>query len=259
MCGIAGIFNLDGRDVDPAVLTRMTGVLAHRGPDAGEIWHDGAIGFGHRRLVIRDLSAAGRQPMSDRTGRVTVTYNGEIYNEAELRRELEQDFGVMFRSHCDTEVLPAGYLAWGEKLFSRIEGIFAIGLWDAAARRLVLARDSIGTKPLFFSSVGGVVRFASEIKGILADPQHPRGMDPEGLHRFFAMGYVGPTSTTMRHIRQVEPGSITIHENGNETSQRFWQPRRSPGFRKLDDAVDAFLPLFDQVVSDQLISDVPVG
>jgi asparagine synthase (glutamine-hydrolysing) len=259
MCGIAGIFNLDGRDVDPAVLTRMTGVLAHRGPDAGEIWHDGAIGFGHRRLAIRDLSAAGRQPMSDRSGRITVTYNGEIYNEAELRRELDRDFGVTFRSHCDTEVLPAGYLAWGEKLFSRIEGIFAIGLWDAATRRLILARDSIGTKPLFFSSVGGVVRFASEIKGLLADPQHPREMDGEGLHRFFAMGYVGPTATTMRHIRQVEPGSITIYEDGSETSRRFWRPRRTQGFRTLDDAVDAFLPLFDQVVSDQLISDVPVG
>lgn len=88
MCGIAGIFNLDGRDVDSAVLTRMTSVLAHRGPDAGEIWLDGAIGFGHRRLAIRDLTAAGRQPMSDPSGRVTVTYNGEIYNEAELRREL---------------------------------------------------------------------------------------------------------------------------------------------------------------------------
>jgi asparagine synthase (glutamine-hydrolysing) len=210
MCGIAGILNLDGRDVDPAVLTRMTSVLAHRGPDAGEIWHDGAIGFGHRRLAIRDLTAAGRQPMSDPSGRITVTYNGEIYNEAELRSELERDFGVTFRSHCDTEILPAGYLAWGEKLFSRIEGIFAIGLWDAAARRLILARDSIGTKPLFFSSIGGVVRFASEIKGLLADPQHPREMDSEGLHRFFAMGYVGPTSTTMRHVRQVEPGSKSI-------------------------------------------------
>jgi asparagine synthase (glutamine-hydrolysing) len=241
------------------VLTQMTGVLAHRGPDAGEIWFDGAIGFGHRRLAIRDLTAAGRQPMSDPSGRITVTYNGEIYNEAELRSELERDFGVRFRSHCDTEILPAGYLAWGEKLFSRIEGIFAIGLWDAPARRLILARDSIGTKPLFFSSVGGVVRFASEIKGLLADPQHPRDMDCEGLHRFFAMGYVGPTATTMRYIRQVEPGSITIYENGSETSRRFWQPRRTQDFRNLDDAVDAFLPLFDQVVSDQLISDVPVG
>jgi asparagine synthase (glutamine-hydrolysing) len=259
MCGIAGIFNFDGRNVDPAVLTRMTTVLAHRGPDAGEIWHDGAIGLGHRRLAIRDLTAAGRQPMSDPSGRVTVTYNGEIYNEAELRSELERDFGVTFRSHCDTEILPIGYLAWGEKLFSRIEGIFAVGLWDAAARRLILARDSIGTKPLFFSSIGGVVRFASEIKGLLADPQHPREMDPEGLHKFLAMGYVGPTLTTMRHIRQVEPGSITIHENANETSRRFWQPRRSQGFQNLGDAVDAFLPLFDQVVGDQLISDVPVG
>ncbi|MEH2529406.1 asparagine synthase (glutamine-hydrolyzing) [Bradyrhizobium sp. AZCC 1588] len=259
MCGIAGILNFDGRSVDPAVLARMTAVLSHRGPDAGETWHNGAIGFGHRRLAIRDLSSAGRQPMSDPSGRITVTYNGEIYNEAELRSELERDFGVTFRSHCDTEILPAGYLAWGEGLFSRLEGIFAIGLWDAGAKRLILARDSIGTKPLFFSKVGGVVRFASEIKGLLADPEHPREMEPEGLHRFFAMGYVGPTTTTMRHVRQVEPGSIVVYENGSEALRRFWRPRRTRDFKNLDDAVDAFLPLFDQVVSDQLISDVPVG
>jgi len=259
MCGIAGILNLDGRGVDTAVLERMNAALVHRGPDAGVVWCDGAVGFAHRRLAIRDLSDAGRQPMSDPSGRITVTYNGEIYNEAELRAELERNFGTVFRSHCDTELLPAGYLAWGDDLFARLEGIFAIGLWDGVNKRLVLARDSIGTKPLFVSLVGGTVRFASEVKGILADPSHPRGFDAEGLHRFFAMGYVGPDATTMRHIRQVEPGSLTIYENNTETSRRFWQPRRSYGFRRLDEAVDAFLPLFDQVVSDQLISDVPVG
>ena len=259
MCGIAGILNLNGRSVDTAVLERMNAALVHRGPDAGETWRDGAIGFAHRRLAIRDLTDAGRQPMSDPSGRITVTYNGEIYNEAALRAELRRDFGTVFRSHCDTEVLPAGYLAWGEGLFSRIEGIFAIGLWDKAEKRLILARDSIGTKPLFFSLVAGTVRFASEIKGILADPAHPRAFDAEGLHRFLAMGYVGPNATTMRHIRKVEPGSLTVYENAQEALRRFWQPRRVYGFRKLDEAVDAFLPLFDQVVSDQLISDVPVG
>src|SRR6201996_3565791 len=259
MCGIAGIHNLDGRGVDTAVLERMNAALAHRGPDASETWTDGAVGFAHRRLAIRDLTEAGRQPMSDPTGRITVTYNGEIYNELELRTELGRDFGTVFRSHCDTELLPAGYLAWGDALFSRLEGIFAIGLWDSVNKRLILARDSIGTKPLFFSQVGSTVRFASEIKGILADPSHPREFDAEGLHRFLAMGYVGPDATTLRHIRQVEPGSLTIYEHGVETSRRFWQPRRAPAFRRLDEAVEAFLPLFEQVVSDQLISDVPVG
>jgi asparagine synthase (glutamine-hydrolysing) len=259
MCGIAGILNLDGRGVERAVLQRMNAVLAHRGPDAGETWTEGAVGFAHRRLAIRDLTEAGRQPMSDPGARVTVTYNGEIYNEAELRAELERDFGTVFRSHCDTELLPAGYLAWGDDLFSRLEGIFAVGLWDSVNKRLVLAPDSIGTKPLFFSQIGSTVRFASEIKGILADPSFPREFDAQGLHRFLAMGYAGPTATTMRHIRQVEPGSLTIYENGVESSRKFWQPRRSYGFRRLDEAVEAFLPLFEQVVSDQLISDVPVG
>ncbi|QPF86897.1 asparagine synthase (glutamine-hydrolyzing) [Bradyrhizobium genosp. L] len=259
MCGIAGILHLDGRNVDRALLERMNATLVHRGPDAGETWCDGAIGFAHRRLAIRDLTDAGRQPMSDPSGRITVTYNGEIYNEAELRRELERDFGVVFRSHCDTEVLPAGYLAWGDELFSRIEGIFAIGLWDNAERRLVLARDSIGTKPLFFSRVESTVRFASEIKGILADPAHPREFDADGLHRFLAMGYVGPTATTMRHIRQVEPGALTIFQHGSESARRFWRPRRTARFRRLDEAVETFLPLFERVVGDQLVSDVPVG
>src|ERR1700749_4458042 len=106
MCGIAGIHHLDGRSVDAALLERMNAALAHRGPDAGKTGHDGAVGFAHRRLAIRDLTEAGRQPMGDPTGRITVTYNGEIYNEAELRAELARDFGTVFRSHCDTEVLP---------------------------------------------------------------------------------------------------------------------------------------------------------
>jgi asparagine synthase (glutamine-hydrolysing) len=259
MCGIVGLLHLDGRSVDPAVLTRMTDVLAHRGPDGQDIWLGEAVGFGHRRLAIRDLTSAGRQPMSDPSGRITVTYNGEIYNEAELRRELERDFGVVFRSHCDTEILPAGYLAWGESLFSRIEGIFAIGLWDARTRKLILARDPIGTKPLFFSSVGQTVRFGSEIKSLLADPAHPREIDSEGLHRFLGMGYVGPAATTMRHVRQVEPGSMVIFQDGEETARRYWRPSRKPQFSTLEEAVEVFLPLFDQVVAEQLVSDVPVG
>ncbi|HYI29486.1 MAG TPA: asparagine synthetase B, partial [Bradyrhizobium sp.] len=183
------------------MLVRMTDSLAHRGPDGDGFWIDGAVGLGHRRLSIRDLSSLGQQPMSDPTGRVTVTYNGEIYNEAELRAELEKDFGFVFRSRCDTELLPAGYIAWGDKLFERLEGMFALALWDAAARRLVLARDAIGIKPLFYSQIDGVVRFASEVKGLLADPAHPRELDPEGVHRFLAMGYPGRSQTTLRHIR----------------------------------------------------------
>jgi asparagine synthase (glutamine-hydrolysing) len=259
MCGITGLLHLDGRNVDAAVLTRMTDALAHRGPDGEGTWLQGGVGFGHRRLAIRDLTSAGRQPMSDPSGRITVTYNGEIYNEAELRRELERDFGVVFRSHCDTEILPAGFLAWGESLFSRIEGIFAIGLWDAKEQKLILGRDAIGTKPLFFSSVRGTVRFGSEIKSLLADPEHPREMDCEGVHRFLGLGYAGPANTTLRHVRQVEPGSIVTFQNASETARRFWRPSRKREFNSLEQAVEAFIPLFNQVVSDQLVSDVPVG
>jgi len=259
MCGIAGLLHLDGRGVDPTVLQRMTGALAHRGPDGQDTWIDGPIGLGHRRLAIRDLTLAGRQPMSDPTGRITVTYNGEIYNEAELRSTLERDFGAVFRSHCDTEILPAGYLAWGDGLFDRLEGIFAIGLWDALERRLILARDPIGTKPLFYSSVAATLRFGSEIKSLLADPDHPREIDGEGLHRFLGMGYAGPAATTLRHVRQVAPGSIVSIQDGQETVRHYWRPHRKALFADAREAADAFVSLFDQVVSDQLISDVPVG
>src|ERR1700683_1769136 len=195
MCGIAGILNLDGQEVDAATLKRMTDTMTHRGPDGGEIWVGNGIGLGHRRLAIRDLSEAGRQPMSDPTGRITVTYNGEIYNERELRGEREKKCGVVFRSHCDTEILPAGYLAWGEELFSRIEGIFAIGLWDAAERRLILARDRIGSKPLFYSSIARVVRFASEIKGLPPTPTIPArwmAKDCTGFSRWAIAGLRRP-------------------------------------------------------------------
>jgi len=181
MCGIAGLFARDGSPVDPRVARAMTEALAHRGPDDAGLWHDGRIAFGHRRLAIRDLSPAGHQPMSDPSGRVTITYNGEIFNDAELRRELARDFGCTFRSTCDAETIPLAYLAWGEAAFDRLEGQFAIALWDRAEETLFLVRDGVGIKPLFYSDDGRLVRFASELKGLLADPAQRRTLSPAML------------------------------------------------------------------------------
>jgi asparagine synthase (glutamine-hydrolysing) len=237
----------------------MTDALEHRGPDDVGIWCEGQIGLGHRRLAIRDLSPAGHQPQCDLSGRIVVSYNGEIYNDRALRADLERGFGFTFRSNCDTEIIPVGYLAWGEEVFDRLEGMFAIALWDRAEQKLVLARDGIGIKPLFYSTDENVVRFGSEIKALLADPDQSRRLSAEGVHRFLARGYCGPTSTTLEGIRQVPPGTVMPFTSREETSRRFWQPKRQPDIRSVDEAVDGFLALWPQVVRDQLVSDVPVG
>jgi asparagine synthase (glutamine-hydrolysing) len=260
MCGIAGLFARDGSPVDPRVARAMTEALAHRGPDDAGLWHDGRIAFGHRRLAIRDLSPAGHQPMSDPSGRVTITYNGEIFNDAELRRELARDFGCTFRSTCDAETIPLAYLAWGEAAFDRLEGQFAIALWDRAEETLFLVRDGVGIKPLFYSDDGRLVRFASELKGLLADPAQRRTLSPAMLHRYFSMGYVGPGDTTLEGVRQVEPGTIVAVGRRGRSTHRFWQPQRTAlDIRDEADALDAFMPIWEKVVDDQMISDVPVG
>ncbi|MBR0900698.1 asparagine synthase (glutamine-hydrolyzing) [Bradyrhizobium tropiciagri] len=259
MCGICGIFHRSGRPVVEPILRRMIDVLEHRGPDDFGVWYEGQVGLGHRRLAIRDLSPAGHQPQCDPSGQIVVSYNGEIYNDREVRAALARDFGLTFRSTCDTEIIPVGYLAWGEEFFHRLEGMFAIALWDRAEKKLVLARDGVGIKPIFYSADQDVVRFASEIKALLADPHQSQRLSSEGVHRFLARGYCGPTSTTLEGIRQVPPGTVMTFTSHRETSRRFWQPKRQPDIRSVDEAVDGFLALWPQVVRDQLVSDVPVG
>src|SRR5690348_11539181 len=168
MCGITGIVNLDGRPVERKAVERMTRTLSHRGPDAEGSWVEGAVGFGHRRLTIRDLSDRGGQPMTWGEQGPTVTFNGEIYNDRELRRAIEQDRGWQFSTTCDTEVIAPAYLRWGKAAFDRFQGMFAIALWDPAREELVLARDPIGIKPLYYCTIGRSIRFASEIKALTA-------------------------------------------------------------------------------------------
>lgn len=260
MCGIAGRYNRDGAPIEQSTILAMTRAVAHRGPDDEGIWVRDNIGFGHRRLAIRDLSLAGHQPLMDSEGRVVITYNGEIYNDAELRRELARDFGVEFRSSCDSETIPYAYLAWGEAAFARLEGMFALALWDCRKKRLFLVRDAAGIKPLFFSDDGRTVRFGSEIKALLADADQPRRLSAERLHAYFGQGYAGPTSTTLAGIDQVPPGTIIAFEAGKARQEtRYWRPQRTAELRRLGDAVDEFLPLWRRTVGEMLVSDVPVG
>ena len=179
--------------------------------------------------------------MTDNTGDIVVTFNGEIYNEASLRRQLEREFGVCFRTRCDTEIIPYGYRAWGSALFARLEGMFAIALWDRRSRNLVLARDGAGIKPLYYSAQSGTVRFASEVKALLADPAQPRRVDPDTLATFLTLGYTGPTSSLLDGVRQVSPGTIITFDGPSAREFRYWQPQRTGGIRRLDDAIDEFL------------------
>jgi asparagine synthase (glutamine-hydrolysing) len=259
MCGIAGIFNRDGTPVDRVALAVMTSALRHRGPDGEGLWTEGNVGLGHRRLAIRGLGPAGHQPMADASGRVVVSYNGEIYNDGILRRELERLGPGQLTGACDTEVLPAGWIAWGENLPRRLEGMFAFALWDRKARRLGLARDPVGIKPLYYSMVGASLRFASEIKALLTLADQPRELDAQALHAHLAQGFPGTERTLLSGVRSVPPGSMLIADDAGIRIVRWWRPVREPRIRRIDEAVEGFLTLWRQVVGDMQVSDVPVG
>ena len=259
MCGIVGWYNRDGRPVDACALTRMTDTLVHRGPDDSGVWCEGAIGLGHRRLSIRDLSVAGHQPMADPGGHVIVSYNGELYNERGLRSALEREFGVRFHSTCDTEILPHAYLAWGDAMFGRLEGMFAIAVWDQRAQRLLLARDGIGIKPLYYVELANKIIFGSEVKAILASDCVRPEIEPEGLHCFLAAGYAGPSRSLIRDVRQVPPGVVVAFSSHKCEQWQFWKPVRDPQIDNTETALEMLTSALREVVGSQLISDVPLG
>lgn len=262
MCGIAGIVHYRDprRPVDVDVLARMTRSLAHRGPDGEGLWHAPGVGFGHRRLAILDLSDAGRQPMLDEAGHVAITFNGEIYNFRELREELEAR-GRRFRSHSDTEVLIRGYLEWGEGLLTRISGIFAFAIHDARSRTVLLARDPIGIKPLFFADDGATVRFGSEIKAILSDPAVSREPDDAAIDSYLTLAYTPAPATGFRAVRQLMPGQAMVLSESGRRMFTHWRIQyderpRNIAFRP---AIEEFTALLERVTKAQMVSDVPVG
>ncbi len=245
--------------MDARLLALMNDTLVHRGPDAEGLWVRKSIGLAHRRLAIRDRSTLGNQPMSDIQGRIHSVFNGEIYNDGELRRELEKKHGFSFRSACDAEIIPAGYLTWGSGLFERLEGMFSIALWDAKTRQLVLARDGVGIKPLFVCQDAQTVRFASEIKALLVDRTVDRRIRPESLSTFLVQGYVSPSETLLGSVDQIPPGSVRIIGEKETEERSFWQATRQPEISDPRAALDEFMPLWEKVVSDMLVSDVPIG
>ncbi len=260
MCGICGQYNFaSNQPASHETVTAMARSIVHRGPDDEGFHFSGPVGLGFRRLSIIDL-AGGHQPMSDLTERVWVAFNGEIYNFPELRRELE-GLGHVFRTRSDTEVIIHGYKQWGTEVLNRLNGMFGLAIWDEAAKRLVLARDSAGIKLVYYRIDGGTVLFGSELRAVLAGlPQRP-GLDMTALNLFLRYRYTPSPLTLYQGIRKLAPGTMAVFENGTHRIERWHQPRpqlRSPAPSDAQ-ATEELLEVYKRAMKRHLLSDVPVG
>lgn len=269
MCGIVGALHTGASaPVDGDRLARMRDTMVHRGPDGAGLWRsrDGRVGLAHRRLAIVDLSEAAAQPMATGDGSVVVTFNGEIYNHLELRRELES-LGHRFRTdHSDTEVILHAYRAWGLECVHRFRGMFAFGLWDDREQRLWLVRDRIGVKPLYWTRVGERVLFASEIKALLADPDVPRRVDPVALYHYLTFLTAPAPATLFDGIHKLPGGCwVTVDANGTLRQERWWdvwdevEAADSVAGRSDDELAEGLLDELREAVRLRKMSDVPVG
>jgi asparagine synthase (glutamine-hydrolysing) len=258
MCGITGIFDPHGAPIDAARVQAMTDAIAHRGPDgSGRLLRPG-IGLGHRRLGIIDLEG-GAQPMGNEDGRVQVVFNGEIYNFVELRAEL-QTAGHVFRTRSDTEVIVHAWEQWGAACVTRFNGMFAFALWDERERRLFVARDHLGVKPLYWTVIGGQLVFASEVKALLAHPGCPRGVDLAALNELFTYRHVPAPRTLFAGIRKLPPGHALTAIGETLAIERWWTA--VPMHRAMPDEdaiVDEYAARVFRATKLQMRSDVPVG
>src|SRR5574337_255945 len=260
MCGICGQFNFkDSAPVNPDVIKRMTQTLVHRGPDDEGFYFSGPIGFGFRRLSIIDLQG-GHQPMSDRERSVWVVFNGEIYNFPELRRELEA-YGHVFQTRSDTEVIIHGYKQWGNDVFNHLNGMFGVALWDDRLRKLMLARDAMGIKLVYYRIEPGRLLFGSEIRPILSGSDEKPGIDSVSMNLFLRYRYTPSPLTLFQGIKKLAPGTMLIFEKGSSRLERWYQFRPEPFERmpSYNHAREELLDIYKRAVKRHLLSDVPVG
>lgn len=260
MCGIAGqLFHDPSRPVDAAVLRRMTDVLRHRGPDDGGVWTEGAVGLGARRLAVQDLSPRGHMPMTNEDGTLRVVFNGEIYNFGELRDELLAK-GHVLRSGTDTETILHLYEEHGVELLGRLRGMFAFALWDAPRRRLFVARDRLGKKPLFYRNDARAFWFGSEAKAILQDPAVAAEVEPVALHHYLTYGYVPSPFAAFRGMAKLPPAHYLTVTDGRVEVRRYWTLHYAPkATAREDDLAEELLHLLEESVRLRMISDVPLG
>lgn len=262
MCGIVGVLERSQRPVSPVLLRRMTDAVAHRGPDGEGSYIDGNLGLGHRRLAILDLSPAGHQPMALPGGDLVITYNGEVYNFHELRAELEA-LGHTFHTRTDTEVVLHAYAEWGADAVRRLNGMFAFAVWDTRHRRLFLARDRYGVKPLYWAHADGAFLFGSEIKALLCHPSLKAGVSHPHLLEYFTFQNILSDGTLFRWVRHLPAGHhLTVEADRPPPAPvRYWdfvfaEPERPLGREEYREELDR---LFQQAVHRQLVSDAPVG
>jgi asparagine synthase (glutamine-hydrolysing) len=280
MCGICGYLSREG-PATAETIGAMAGTLAHRGPDGKGMHHDGPMALGHRRLSIIDLSEAASEPMTNEDGSLWLVFNGEIYNFREIRRDLEGRH--RFRSRSDGEVILHLYEEKGEEAVAALDGMFAFALWDAKRRRLLLARDRVGKKPLFYHDGPNLCAFASETKALLAHPDVPHERDPQALPLFLTYGYVPTPGTHYRGIRALPPGHFMVAtEAGTQAPRRYWRARFGSDWRRrmanddrggaserstdaeplaggMTDTEERFRSLLRQAVERRLVADVPLG
>jgi asparagine synthase (glutamine-hydrolysing) len=259
MCGITGWLSY-GSDLRERrqVIAEMTQTLALRGPDAGGVWVDRHIGLGHRRLAVIDL-AGGAQPMLEQDGDrpiACLSYNGEIYNFMELRAELQQ-LGHEFVSRCDTEVVMRGYLQWGDLVFERLNGMFALAIWDARSEELLLARDFMGIKPLYYYPTSDGVLFGSEPKAILAHPDVRPSADKDSFREIFVLAKT-PERTVYTGMHEVRPGQVIRFDRNGLKKRQFWKLRAHAHEDDLPRTIQRVAELLGKSVEQQIVSDVPL-
>ncbi len=260
MCGICGQINFkSGAPVEKHAIKKMADSIFHRGPDDEGYYFDGALGLGFRRLSIIDLTG-GHQPMSDSDKTVWVVFNGEIYNFPELRRELE-GYGHIFENSSDTEVIVHGYKQWGADVFSKLNGMFGVAIWDVREKRLLVARDPMGIKLVYFRIHDGQLIFGSEMRAVRALDKGKPNVDPEALNHFLRFRYTPSPNTIIEGIQKLAPGSMLVVEKGECQVKRWYNFSPEPFNEKKndDEAAEELLELYRAAVKRHLISDVPVG
>jgi len=260
MCGICGQFNLSRNEpVDPETIRRMVRTMFHRGPDDEGYFFDGALGFGFRRLSIIDL-AGGHQPMSDAEETVWTVFNGEIYNFKEIRTELECR-GHKFRTNSDTEVIIHGYKEWGAKVLNHLNGMFGVAIWDVKTRKLIVARDAMGIKMIYYQIRNGKLSFGSEVRPVLAAENSKPGVDANALNLFLQFRYTPSPLTIFQGVRKLAPGTMLVVENGDCREERWYDFTPEPFAKQPSeaDAIEQLLELYRGAIKRHLLADVPVG
>ena len=256
MCGICGIYSSSG--VQPGELNNMLKSIAHRGPDDEGFYSQGPIGLGNRRLSIIDIPGGG-QPLSNEDKTIWIVYNGEIYNYKHLQQHLESK-GHVFRSRSDTEVIIHLYEEYGPNCVEKLNGMFAFGLWDQRHQRLVLARDRIGQKPLYYSQDGSRFLFGSEIKAILAVSQNQRMIDYESLHHYLSLRFIPPPKTFFLNIYKLPPAHILIFQDNKIQIRQYWQLSFNNKFEVNEtDLLEGLRYKLIEAIDSHMVSDVPVG